>query len=220
MTDKAVTFGAAQALFGSVAGWAYRSNSKNVQLDRATAHDGINNEVNSNLSNERTEVSASLECQSNTNTVPASLGALLGGYVLTQIQISTQAAANAPAEMSLSGHNHTANAHASVKTVAHGIALAKQYGATDFMGGTAGDNASPIRGSVTVQCDHTDEQDEDNDHFAGENQNPRIEAETEWLGVPSVAAAAGWDVTVTTTVDERSGLKKTTVRGAKKLAFA
>lgn len=218
MADKAVTFGAKSALFGAVAGWEYRANSANEQFDRATAHDDENNETTSTLFNERTDHSATLECQSDTNTVPDEIGEVVNSVALTGIAITTQASAYA--EMTLTGHNHADNAHSSLNSVAHGIALAACYGATDFLGGTAGDNATPIRGTITISCDHTDENDAVGAHFAGENHNPRIEAETEWLGVPSVAAEAGWDVTVTTTNDERSGLIKTVVRGTKALAFA
>lgn len=220
MADKAITYGASEG-FGAIAGFESKGTNDATSKTRATAHDDKGDEVASTLHDEKQEVSGNYECNSDTNTVPASIGALVNALILTGISINTSS--EGYAQLALTGHNHANNAHAdslALRTAVHGIALAKAFGATDFLGGTAGDNASPIAGSVNIQCDHVDQNDADGDHLVGENYNFRVEAKTTWAGVPSVVAEAGWDVTVESGVDENTGFVKTEVTGIKKLAAA
>lgn len=220
MADKAITYGASEG-FGALTGWESKGTNDNTQSTRAVATDSKGDEVASKLHDEKQEVTENLECNNDTNSIPAAVGALVNSLILTEISINTSA--EAYAQMTLTGHNHTENAHAAspaLRTATHGITLTKAYGATDFLGGTAGDNASPISGSLTIKCDHVDQVDADGDHLVGENFNATMEAKTTWSGVPSVAAVAGWDVTVTSTVDEDTGFVKTEVTGVKKIAFS
>jgi hypothetical protein len=220
MTDKAVTFGATDG-FGTIAGWELQSSSGQLGYDRATALNATGDNEAVQLFNAKTEVSATYKCVSNTNTIPADLGAIVNGYVLTGIDINTTA--EDYATMTLTGHNHAANAHASgLRTCTHGITLAACFGATDFLGGTAGDAgdaAAPQSGSISIKCDHVDENDATGGHFCGENHNAVIEAKTTWLGSPAVTAAKGWDVTSTPDDGntENTGFLKTEVSGVKNM---
>lgn len=218
MADKAISYGAIEQPFGEFAGWESKNSNLNVSKTRATATSQYGDEVASELHDEKTEASEDLQCNNDTNSIPEDIGALEGNYILTGININTSEGAFAT--MSLSGHNHAQNAHAAepaLRNAAHGLTVAKAFGATDFLGGTAGDTASAISGSLNIQCDHNDQNDGDGDHLVGENCNFRVEAKTTWVGVPSVAAEAGWDVTITTTTDENTGFQKTEVSGIKKL---
>lgn len=218
MADKAILYGAVESPFGELTGWESKNSNLNTTKSRVTATTSFGDEAAAELHDEKTEASEDLECNNDTNSIPADIGALVEDYILTGINIQTSEAAFAT--MSLSGHNHAQNAHAeepALRLAAHGITVAKAFGATDFLGGTAGDNASAISGSINIQCDHNDQNDGDGNHLVGENCNFRVEAKTTWVGVPSVAAGDGWDVTVKTTTDESTGFQKTEVTGVKKL---
>lgn len=220
MADKVITYGASEG-FGANTGWESKGTNGNTQSARAVAMDDKGDEVASKLHDEKQEVSTNYECNNDTNAIPADIGALVSSLILTGINISTSA--EAFAQMALSGHNHTKNAHAAspaLRTATHGKTVTKAFGCTDFLGGTAGDNASPISSSLNIQCDHADQNDADGDHLVGENHNFRMEAKTIWAGVPTVVAEAGWDVTVKSTVDENTGFVKTEVTGIQKLAAA
>ena len=218
MADKDIDFGASER-FGAFTGWEAQGGDSAVNKTRAVALDKMGDEAASDLHDERTEVTCRYQCNNNTNTIPATIGAVVESLDLTSIEIST--AEGRAAEMSLAGHNHTNNAHAdTLRQAAHGITLAKAFGATDFMGGTAGDNASCIEGSINISVEHVDQNDADGDHLVGENYGGKIEARSTWAGVPSVPAVAGWDVTVVTTTDENTGFQKTVVTGVKALALA
>lgn len=214
-----IAFGSEQP-FGALTGWNYTSASVTVDKERANALDETGNETASRLYDERTNVTASLVAAGATApTVPPALGDVVNGYLITSIQLSTSR--DGFATMTLTGHNHAASAHATVeRTVAHGITLASGFGAQDFMGGTAGTDASIRSGSITIECQHADETDNDGDHLVGENYNPMLTAETEWVGVPTTAAGSGWDVTSKPNPTENTGFESTTVSGTKALAFA
>jgi len=217
MADKAITYGASEG-FGAFTGWESKGSNDNVTSKRAVAMDDKGDEVASQLHDEKTDTTENLECNDDTNSIPAAVGALENARILTGIFIQTSA--EGYAQMTLTGHNHTDNAHAAspaLRTATHGITLASCFGATDFLAGTAGTDASPISGSIDIKCDHVDQVDKDGNHLVGENHNFTMEAKTTWAGVPTTPADTGWDVTVKTTTDENTGFQKTEVTGVKKL---
>ena len=223
MADKIIVFGASEG-FGTLVGWESKGTSVPDTKTRAAAMTKMGDEIASHLHDEKIEATENLECNNNTNTIPTKIGDFLNSlYILTQIAITTSL--DAYASMTLTGHNHGTNPHAAspaLRTSTHGKTLVKCFGATDFLGGTAGDNASPIAGSLTIKIDHADQNDMGGDHLVGENHNPMMEAHTTWAGVPTVPAdvLVGWDLTVATTTDERTGFKKTEVTGIKRLTIS
>ena len=98
----AVTFGAS-ALFGAVTGWAYTGGSSSADAAIATAADALANVANSALITEKTSVQATLECNDDTNTIPATIGAVVNSLVLENITLTLSNKDSA--KMSLSGHN-------------------------------------------------------------------------------------------------------------------
>lgn len=224
MAEPVITFGAAEG-FGALTGWEAQSNDSNVNSQRANTLDKSGNESASKLYDEKTDVQSSykadVEADPAAPTIPAEVGALVNSLILTSIDITTRG--DAFAEMSLSGHNHTANAHTSSPALnkgAHSLTLDSGFGAQDFLGGTAGDNASCVSGRVAITCQHNDQIDGSGDHLVGENYDGKIEATSEWVGVPSAAVGAGWDTTSVVTRTENTGFLRTTATGIKALALA
>ena len=221
MAEPTITFGAVDDPFGAPTGWNARGPAKNLQRDRANTLDALGNETASNLHNERTEYTQEFEAASATvaPTIPATLGALVGDCILTGISISTSGTGFVT--MSLTGHQHTDNAHANtLQTVAHGVTLSKSFGAIDFMGATAGDNAALESSSCDITCQHIDITDSDGDHLIGENYDARISYSATWHGVPTTEAGAGIDVTSINTTENNTGFLQTSVTGEKKLTMS
>jgi hypothetical protein len=221
MTLPSIQFGVSASPFGAPAGWVPRGPAISVVKDRANVLNGIGNEVASVLHNERTEVTQDFEPASATAlpTVPANLGVLLDEVILTSIAISTSATGFVT--MTLTGHQHATNAHTdTLKKVAHGISVSKCFGAIDFFGATPGSDSDVESSSITIACQHIDVQNGDGNQLVGENFDARISGSTTWHGVPTVVAAAGWDVTNVETTENNTGFKQTTVTAEKPLTLA
>jgi len=220
MADKVIDFGASEG-FGEFTGWESQSTTDNTTNQRSVALNDKGDEAASDLHDEKQEVTSRYQCQSNTNTIPSAIGALVNALILSGINIVT--GEGKAAEMTLTGHNHTNNAHAAepaLRTSDHGITVAKCFGATDFLSGTAGENASCIEGSVNITCEHADQNDGDGDHLVGENYNAKIEANSKWSGVPSANDDAAHDVTAETDEDTNTGFQTTAVVGVKTLTMS
>ncbi len=219
MSEPVIQFSESDG-FGTFTGWDLISDTPTLQKDRARAIGSKGNGVASKLHNERTEYTAVYVCKNDTNTVPATIGALVNSRILTSIQFDT-ANADEGNKMTLVGHNHADNAHAdTLRQVAHGITCPKAFGVVDFLGGTAGDAAGLQTGTCTIACQHNDKQDGDGDHLVGNNYDATITASTTWAGTPSVTAAAGWDVTTKADPVSNTEFKSCQVDGTKDLTLA
>ena len=219
MADKNIRYGSSEG-FGPFTGWEAHTTEDNTTHTRAVATDDKGDEVASCLHDEKREVSSTYECNSDTNEIPDAIGKLVNSLILTNISIST--AEGRYATMSLQGHNHGQNAHENspaLRSAAHEITLGKCFGATDFLGGSAGNDASCVEGTITISCEHADQNDGDGNHLVGENYGAKIEARSVWAGEPQTPAGTGWDITTETEADENTGFVKTTVVGVKALAF-
>jgi hypothetical protein len=219
MADVAVTYGAS-AIFGAVTGWKYVGGSSDQTHGIAEAHDELGNVAAHSQTDEMLPKSANLECYDDTNTVPASIGAILNSIDLTGITINLNY--KDKATMSLTGHNHTANAHASLNLAAHGMSVTTAFGANDVLGGTAGDVATVESASINITCEHMDEPDEGGvDHFAGQNFNGKVQVTQTWIGVPTTPYdTAIWTGSATQTVGKNDGLTRTVVNVVKYLTLA
>jgi hypothetical protein len=221
MTLPSIRFGVSASPFGAPTGWVPRGPAINVVKDRANVLNGIGNEVASVLHNERTEVTQDFEPASASvaPTIPTEIGALLDEVILTSVAISTSATGFVT--MTLTGHQHATNAHTdTLKKVAHGVTLAKSFGAIDFFGATAGADSDVESSSITIECQHIDVQNGNGNQLVGENFDARISGSTTWHGVPTTNAAAGWDVTSVETTENNTGFVQTTVNAEKPLTLA
>ena len=160
-------------------------------------------------------------------TVPATLGALVNTIILTSINLVT--VPNDFVTMTLTGHQHAANAHdGTAREIAHGISLASGFGVADFFTEVLGAVASKQSSSVTIVCDHIDVLTETGGQFVGENFNARIEGDIVYAGLPTTIAGSevfltgGWDVTSRSNVLELSNtaFKLTTASLVKRLTLA
>ena len=222
MAEPTITFGCAES-FGDLTGWNEQSSSSSVISDRARTLDKDGNQAASTIYNERTEVTTSYEANATASVsiLPASIGDLVNSLIVTGIDVTTSATAFAT--LSLTGHNHTDNAHTSspaLNKAAHAITDTVGFGAVDFLGGTAGANADIESSTLSISCEHSDVEAKDGKHLVGENYDGKIVATTVWNGVPTTASAAGWDKVSTVTETTNTGHLKTTVTGEKAISLA
>jgi hypothetical protein len=208
--------------FGAITGWNKQDANADAAKDRAASLSEIGNETASKVTNETTKVTSNYKAAAagSAPALPTTIGALVNSLILESVSIDTKA--QDFAGMALSGHNHTTNAHADtlLQAALSAYTLDDGFGVTDFLEGTAGDNASAQSGSLQISLQHVDEVDEGGDHLIGNNYNCTVTATTEWCGVPTTAAAAGWDNVSVKTVTGNTGHKKTTVTGVQTLALA
>lgn len=222
-TEPTITFGAAQS-FGTLLNWKEQSSSPTVTSDRARVLDKDGNQAVSKLHNERTEVTCNYEAGANTGVaiLPAEIGALQNALIVTGISVGTNATGHAT--LTLTGHNHTDNAHSAsavLKKVAHGISSTVGFGAVDFLGGTAGTNADIASSTLDITCEHKDIEAANGNHLRGDNYDAQITSTTVWNGVPSSPANASvWDKITVATNTTNTGHLQTTVTGIKALTLA
>jgi hypothetical protein len=218
MSDKANVFGSNGEGFGDLAGWALQEPDENTQKDRANALDSLGNEAASALYNERTEVTSNYVATTDSAALPTAVGVMLNGFHLTQIEVSTTA--EAFATMTLTGHQHAANAHDSAtgQSFTHGVTLTNAFGATSFIGGAdTAAAASVTSGSITIATDHVDVNGSTGAHLSGKTHNGRLEGTSTWTGNLTTAADSGWDVTAHGEKFSNQGFQETTVTATQKL---
>lgn len=214
-----IAFGATQEL-GAITGWNEQTPDRGTNSERKFTLDKDGNETDSHVHAAKIEVNVPYVASTDgTVAIPGTIGAILNALVLTQIQINTSA--DDYAKMSLQAHNHNGiNNHTACRTGTHAIPNINGFGATDFLGGTAGTDAAVESSSLTIKCEHVDVNGDTGTHVDGENYHAMIEAETVWHGVPSVEAGAGWDKVTSQTNTNNQGLKTTTVKASKALSLA
>lgn len=198
MSDKVVAFGASDG-FGEITGLELKSDSPSLSRDRARALSKKGNELAHKLKNTTTKFTSVYTIVSDTNDIAnLILGKLMNSRDVTKIEISTDNGDEANT-VTFEGHNHANNVHAdTLQQVAIADFLpvggVPAFGAVDFLGGTAGDNASPSSGTITFECQHNDKTDKDGDHLVGENFDAMVSAQTTWEGTPTTPAdTATWD---------------------------
>ena len=152
-----IPFGATQE-FGAIAGWNEQSPDRATNSERKFSLNKDGEETASVVHSPKIEVNAPYDAASDgTVAIPGTLGALVNSLVLTSIDVNT--VADEMAKLTLQGHNHSENPHAAsdCKEAAHGISDIFGFGATDFLGGTAGTAAELKSGRITIKCEHVDE---------------------------------------------------------------
>jgi len=224
MSDVVIQFGVV-GTFGDIDGWSMQGSTGNAaQQERnlAITLDKDGNESAATTYGDDVLASSEYEAGSGaTASAPANIGQYLNGFILTSLSVNTSATAKAT--MSLSGHNHLTNSHADggCRTASHNLAQGiNAFGATDFLGGTAGSNADVFSGSVTIQVEHQDEPNNVGNHLSGENYHCTAEAETVWNGQPSAFVGSGWTLLSAIPSEENTGHIKWTVRGRRSFTLA
>lgn len=217
----AYVFGAGTTGFGAQTGWELQSATVNKNKSLARALDKDGQEVAINAFNEVEEVSCVYKCSSDTNTVPADLGAEVNGYVLTGIEIALSP--DDYATMTLTGHKHNAGSPtAPGQTAAHGVTVETAFGIpvaplTGASTGNTGADWSSV--SIRISCEHAEANGRLGTSVAHENYDAKIEVT---LGALSaITAPTGYTTTAQTAPSvENTGFNGYSLTCQKKLTLA
>ena len=224
MADDVVNFGS-PSIFGTLTGFVpneAQGGSGTGSYSRAVSYGQYGDEAASKTYDFLMSYTQTFKNASATTpgTVPPTIGALLGGALLTAIEIRTQAT-DFPT-LSLTGHQHDVHPHANDRRqVAHGIALSVAFGAQEFL-----DNQSGLElqsSTCRIVVDHVDEPGQSGEHAAGQNYNGRIEVTEEFLGDDASAVdfeTTGWSIISIVSGTTPQGFAKTTVTAVKPLTLA
>jgi len=200
----AYNFGVSETL-GTHTGWTLQSLSINKTKDVSRVLGAAGDEAVINATNELQSVAASYKCISNTNTVPASLGAdIATDYVLTEISLTLNNADYA--DMQLTAHKHndgTPPAVSALKEVAHGITVAQAFGiaAAPLTGATTANSGTDWQSvSIRIACEHADQPGASGTVVAHENYDAYIEVTLTALS--AITAPTGYTVTAQTSPSE------------------
>jgi len=198
MADKVVDLGGSDlfslgATFGTT-----RSESLTVK-DLQENTDGINDSFCSSMTNERTEYTQDANYCNATPDIDGDLADLLAAFgqvanskAPTELTVTFEAGKHAT--VSITGHNHAANAHTALRNCdASGIIPASSGLGVPAFFADAGTNSSPIRATFRVSCDHIDEQDTADGHWVGQSTHFRVDVEAEYIGTPSLTTT-DWNV--------------------------
>lgn len=222
MADASYDFGVS-SIFGTLTGWLPQGNATITKAkDRASVDNGMGDEAASKLHNGRTEVSQSFKGADPTvaPTVPPVIGGLMGGYLVTRIELGTTGT-DVPT-MTITGHQHDANAHGNDRRQAtHGITV-PAFGAKDFLGGTL--SAVEVTSSkCVIEVQHVDVTGQSGEHAAGENYKGMLTVSQDYLGDATTEAnltASGWDVTPKTQTPQQANFETSSVTAVKAFALA
>lgn len=218
MAEPSINFGTSSK-FGTLSGLVAQDANPTISKQLARSLDEDGDEAAAKTYDEKTEVTQNFKSSSaSAPTLPAKIGAKAGDYILTGINISTNW--NDFAQVSLTGHNHTENAHAdTLRQAAHGITLSAGFGANEFLGATAG-SAVLQSSTCNIVCQHVDANDADGDHSHGQNYDAVITVTETWQGVPTTNAGSGWTVTNVATNETNTNFVTTVVTAQKSVALA
>ena len=195
-TDNAVLFGTSSK-FGTLTGWNPEDPTINETSQVARTTNGTADITDAKAYDTTTETTQGFTAASTTApTVPATLGTLMGGKLVTKISIKTSATDYA--KMDITGHNHASNPHESdgtKNTLTHGITLSSGFGAQNFLASTLGDACDVESSDVDITIQHRDIVTGANgNHYKGQNFQGLITCKQVFRGVPTTIADSSWKI--------------------------
>lgn len=218
MSEPTIQFGVLGG-FGDIDGWERQDSDGELgypELELETTLDNVGNESASQTYGDDVSINTNYTAGSGaTVSIPDEVGGIVNGVLNTSMAITT--GATAKATLALSGHNHVNNAHVAggCRTGLHGLVALNAFGATDFLDGTAGDNADILSGTWTAKCEHFDAPSKIGNHFKGENYHGQIDATTVWNGKPTTAMSDEWTQISFTPSEKNDGIIEWTAVGRK-----
>ena len=206
-------------------GWNCGDYTRTESASRNASTDGMLDETGSKMYDHRYDYSQKYTGTDPTvvPTVPAIIGAVLEYKLLTEITLETSAT-DVP-HMTLVGHNHQENEHVDDRRqAAHGITLARAFGATDFLGAPAGLPGEVVKSTCKISVQHVDEPGGVGEHASGDNYKGKINVTQEYLGDVSggdpIVHDGTWDILTIVPTKVSGGVVKTTVTAEKAFPLA
>lgn len=219
-TDIAVGGILATDIFDLGGDFEPQSSGSDVQSTRESAKGANGDEVASALHDAKTVVSCPYLYKAASGTIDVS--DLYIGKVCTSghhIDGFTVAYTNNGWPLvTVTGHNHGANAHADggMVEIASALELPAGFGCPELFtnGGAA---SSCVSATYTLSAEHQDVQGKDGNHLAGDNRGGMETVAATYYGVPTLTTS-GWDVTTTNSTDSNADFDQTAVSATRAAA--
>ena len=200
MPQPTVSFGAVD-VFSANANFEEQDDSSILNETSANMLDSSgNSEVETTGLNTTTEYSVSYKYKgvalaTDLGTLLTKFGDVHGSGKVTALSINFRAG-DYPT-VTVTGHNHTENAHTAqlpegYADVSAAVPASAGFGVPTPTGQTWGANATGQSLTISFSCQHVDREDYAGNHFVGKNITVRAEMSMEWLGTPTTPDATGW----------------------------
>jgi len=145
------------------------------------------------------------------STILTTFGEVADTKAITEVRIDFSQTLQP--KVTITGHNHTANAHAALTDadVSGDVpASTGGVGVPDIWANSNND-ATPVSASMRFSLTHTDRNGKANGHWVGDNSAFRCDAEATYLGVPALTTT-DWKLDSAKTSDANSDMDGYTVR--------
>jgi hypothetical protein len=195
----------ASTLFGASATYFNPQSSSSTHTDEAAMiKDALGNmecettglDGKTEYENEYAYCNASPDIKTDLAALLTAFGDVVNSIKVTELSI--RYTAGQYATVSIKGHQHDEQAHASGYTqgtanVAAAVPANSGFGVPTFTGVTLGSGASPIEATLTFSFEHKDVVGADGNHFAGKNITPKATLSITYEGTPSTGQpVTGW----------------------------
>ena len=199
----AVGFGASD-LFAAGANFHEQSSSSILNETNAFMLDSSGNtqcvttglNSTSEFTNEFSYCNATPDIKTDLSTLITQFGDVFDSKKVTSLTINYTAGEYAT--VSITGHQHTENAHSAgfaegFADVSAAVPASSGFGVPVMAGQVTGDDCEFISMSISFGLNHVDREGADGNHFVGKSVTIRAEATVEAIGTPTTALPTGWN---------------------------
>jgi hypothetical protein len=200
---------------GIGASWAWQGASPANAVQRAQALGATGQEVAHSLYDSTDTVSENWMAKDTVDLAIPDLGAVVDGYVITDITIATSNTGFAT--LAITGHKHTDGTPTFTAATGYAALITAAFGALNLSGATG---ASGVLNSSSLQvtCQHAEAKGADGNNVAGENYNAMMTCTQTYIdgGVMDTT----WDVTSISNAETNTGYQVKTITGTKALTLS
>lgn len=216
--DIAVGGIAATDVFALGGDFEPQTSGSDLQLTRAALPGGNGDEVASALHDSKTVISQTYKYKAASGDITVAdlyIGKVSGGYHIDGFQVA-YSNTDWPT-VTVTGHNHTANAHEDdgLVWIKPSLTLPAGFGCPELFT-NAGAASSCVSANYTLSATHKDVMGKDGNHLAGDNYGGLETVTATYYGVPSLTTT-GWDVTSTNSTDSNADFDQTAISATRKI---
>lgn len=216
-TDAAVGGIEATDIFSLGGDFVAQSSSTDDQQTRASAKGANGDEVAYKEHDGKTSVSCTYLYKAVSGSIVVTalyIGKVSGGYHIDQIQVA-YSNNNWPI-VTVTGHNHDANAHvdADLVMIKPSLTLPAGFGVCPGLFANANADSSCISANYTLSAEHTDINGCDGNHLVGDNHGGMETVQATYYGVPTLTTT-GWVLTSDAASDSNADFDQTSINATR-----
>jgi hypothetical protein len=189
-----------------------QSSGSDAQSTRAALPGSVGDEVASKLHDAKTVVSCTYKYKAASGTIAVTdlyIGKVTGGYHIDGFQVA-YSNTDWPT-VTVTGHNHGANAHEddAMVIIEPVLSLPAGFGCADLFV-DAGTASSCVSANYTLSATHNDKQGKDGNHLVGDNFGGLETITATYYGIPTLTTT-GYDVTSTNSTDSNADFDQVSI---------